>query len=256
MSHRCLVIENDPTDDPRQLGVWLREAGLDLEVLRPYSGDQVPAGPDGYAGVVVLGGDQHAFAGPDGCPGAPWFPAVESLLRRSTRAGIPTLGVCLGAQLLAVAHAGSVAPAAAGPEVGAHLVAKRDAAEGDPLFGPLPMLPDVVQWHHDEITELPAGSVLLAASTDYPCQALRVGECAWGLQFHIEVDVAMIDDWAQSNAELLVELGLSVTGVVDGVAAIMDDLAEVWRPFAHRFAALARGELALPVRASLRLLDS
>jgi len=157
------------------------------------------------------------------------------------RGQTPTLGVCLGAQLLAVAHAGTVEPAVAGPEIGAHLVAKRDAAERDPLFGPLPMLPDVIQWHHDEVLELPAGAVLLAASTDYPLQAFRVGAGAWGLQFHIECDTAMVADWAASNESLLAELGTGAGEVVARADAVMADLAEVWQPFAERFAGVARG---------------
>jgi GMP synthase-like glutamine amidotransferase len=243
-THRCLVIENDPTDDPRRLGDWLTEAGLTLDVVAAHAGEPVPVELDGYAAVLVLGGEQHVFAGPDGQPGAPWFPALESLLRKAVRGGVPTLGICLGAQLLAVACAGTVAPAVAGLEAGPRLVAKRDAAEADPLFGPVPMLPDVVQWHQDEISELPLGATLLAASPSYPVQAFRIGEGAWGLQFHIECDTEMIASWAGSGAEQLAEVGMTPEEMVSGVDAIQDDLAEVWRPFAHRFAALARGELA------------
>jgi GMP synthase-like glutamine amidotransferase len=241
---RALVVQNDPSDDPRTLGVWLTEAGLDLDVVRPFDGDALPADLDGYAALVVLGGDQHAYPGPDGAPGAPWFDRLESLLRKAVRVQLPTLGVCLGAQLLATAQAGTVAPAAAGPELGAQLVAKRDAAERDPLFGPLPMLPDVVQWHYDEIAELPLRATLLATSTNYPNQAFRVGERAWGLQFHIECDTAMVAEWADHDADALAEQGLTAAGVVAQVDELADDLFEVWQPFAARFAALARGELA------------
>lgn len=242
--HRCLVIENDPSDDPRLLGEWLTEAGLDLVLLRPHAGDALPADLAGYAAFVVLGGDQHAYPGPDGQFGEPWFREVQALLRKAVRAGVPTLGVCLGAQLLAAAHNGTVAPAAAGPEIGPRLVAKRDAADRDPLFAPLPMLPDVVQWHYDEITELPLGAVLLATSTNYANQAFRVGACAWGVQFHPEVDTAMIADWAATSGAQLAELGISAQELVAAVDALSDDLFEVWQPVAARFAALARGELA------------
>jgi GMP synthase-like glutamine amidotransferase len=241
---RCLVIENDPTDDVRLLGEWLTDAGLSLEVVRAHAGVPLPADLTGYASFVVLGGDQAAYPDADGRPGAPWFGELQSLLRKAVRERVPTLGVCLGAQLLAVAHGGTVARSEAGPEVGAHLVAKRDAAERDPLFAPLPMLPDVIQWHHDEVTELPAGAVLLAASTRYPHQAFRLGDSAWGLQFHIECDPAMIADWTKGNEGLLADLGTSPDEVVGRVEAAMDDVFEVWHPFATRFAALARGELA------------
>ncbi len=238
--HRCLVIENDPTDDPRRLGEWLVDGGLELEVCRPYQGEEIPVDLAGYPALVVLGGDQHVYPDASGQAGAVWFPALEALLRRAVRDSVPTLAVCLGAQLLTVAHAGAVRRSDAGPEFGAGLVAKRDAAERDPLFLALPMLPDVVQWHHDEITELPRNAVLLAASTTYPHQAFRIGRCAWAMQFHIECDTAMIADWAYSEGSVLVEHGLDPAEVVAGVAAVMDDLFEVWQPFAQRFAALAR----------------
>lgn len=241
---RCLVIENDPTDDVRLLGEWLIAAGLELDVVRPHTGEALPSDLGGFAAVVVLGGAQHAYPGPAGEPGAPWFDQLESLLRKAVRAATPTLGICLGAQLLATAHAGTVAPSAAGPEFGAHLVAKRDAAEKDPLFGPLPMLPDVIQWHHDEVTELPLNAVLLASSTRHNVQAFRLGEAAWGVQFHLECDTAMLASWVADEAEMLAAEGLDGDVLVAYADTLTDDLFEVWHPFATRFAAVARGELA------------
>ncbi|MEU6074844.1 type 1 glutamine amidotransferase [Micromonospora sp. NPDC047074] len=238
----ALVIENDPTDDARRLGEWLTEAGLDLVVVRPHAGDELPADLAGHAALVVLGGEQQAYPLPDGSPGAPWFPALEGLLRKAVRHGVPTLGVCLGAQLLATAHAGQVERSAAGPEVGPGVVGKRDAADADPLFRYVPLIPDVLQWHSDEITELPRAAILLAASTRYPHQAFRLGDRAWGLQFHIECDTAMIADWAIGST-LLAELGYEPDLVVAACDAVMVDVEEVWQPFAARFAALALGEL-------------
>lgn len=240
----ALVIENDPTDDIRRLGQWLTDAGMELAIRRPHAGDQLPESLDGYDALVVLGGEQHAYRGPGGEPGAAWFPACESLLRKAVRHRVPALAICLGAQLLATAHAGTVAPASAGSEIGVRLVARRDAAESDPLFARVPFAPDVIQWHHDEITELPAGAVLLAASTHYPHQAFRLGPAAWGLQFHIEPDPAMVAQWAGSDPDLLARLGRDRAGMVAEAEAVMEDMAEVWQPFAVRFAALARGQTA------------
>ena len=152
----ALVIENDPTDDLRRLGEWLTEAGLELRVLRPHAGDDLPGDLTGYAAFVVLGGAHNPYPEPDGTPAAPWVPALEGLLRKAVRYSVPTLAICLGAQLLATAHAGEASRAAAGPEIGPALVGKRDAAEKDPLFRYVPLVPDVFQWHQDEVTELPA----------------------------------------------------------------------------------------------------
>jgi GMP synthase-like glutamine amidotransferase len=239
----ALVIENDPSDDPRRLGEWLTEAELELTVVRPHAGDPLPETLDGYLALVVLGGEQSAYANAAGEPGAPWFPAVEGLLRKAVRNHLPTLGVCLGGQLLANAHGGLVERSTSGPEIGPGLIGRRDAADRDPLFKYVPLLPDVVQWHSDEITELPLGAVLLAASTRFAHQAFRLGDRAWGLQFHIECDVEMIEGWARSDAALLDDLGYEADAVVAATADVLADVEEVWQPFAARFASLALGTL-------------
>jgi GMP synthase-like glutamine amidotransferase len=239
----ALVIENDPTDDVRLLGDWLTEAGLELTVLRPHAGDALPETLDDYLALVVLGGDQSAYSTDGDPPGAAWFPALEGLMRKAVRNHVPTLGVCLGAHLLAQSHGGLVERSPSGPEIGPGLIGKRDAADNDPLFKWVPLLPDVIQWHRDEITELPLKAVLLAASSRYPHQAFRLGDRAWGVQFHVECDVAMIQQWVADDAASLDELGFDADAVVYASAEVLADVEEVWQPFAARFASLALGTL-------------
>jgi GMP synthase-like glutamine amidotransferase len=123
------------------------------------------------------------------------------------------------------------------------LVAKRDAATFDPLFDPLPLTPDVIQFHHDEISRLPPGATLLASAPRYANQAFRVGPCAYGIQFHIETSPATVLAWAQHDPEAAatVPAGRLDPAYLEQAHA---DLAEVWRPFAQRFVALAAGEIA------------
>lgn len=252
----ALVIENDPTDDLRRLGGWLIEAGLRLAVIRAHRGEDLPDDLDGYDALIVLGGEQSAYPGGDGAPGAAWFPKLESLLRKAVRHRVPTLGICLGGQLLAQAHGGTVERSPAGPELGARLVARRDIAEQDQLWAAVPFAPDVIQWHYDEITELPIGATLLAASTRYPHQAFRIGDRAWGTQFHVECDTAMFAGWVADNADWLIDEGFDPVDLVEGVTAAQDDVREVWQPFAHRFAELVQGRLPeQDIRRSLPLLS-
>ena len=148
----------------------------------------------------MLGGDHSAYPDGDGQPGAPWFPALESLLRKAVRNKVPTLGICLGGQLLAAAHGGSVERSAAGPG---------DRGEAWSPAGTPPRrtrsgstsrsCPTSCSGTTTRSPSCPPAPVLLAASTNYPHQAFRIGERAWGPQFHIECDVDMIAAWAGSG---------------------------------------------------------
>ena len=218
-----------------RLGDWLRDAGL---LLDRRAGTDLPD-PESYAAVVVMGGAMGAYDD----EAHPWLGGVRDLLRTAVGAGVPTLGVCLGGQLLAGALGGQVRPGDEGPEVGPGLVAKRDTAASDPLFGLVPFTPDVLQWHFDVVTELPAGSTLLASSTRYPHQAFRVGEAAWGIQFHIETDPATVRRWAAVDADQLrSEYDWDVSAALNrwDLERLHADLEEVWRPFVQRFAEVAR----------------
>ncbi len=219
---RIAVLEHDPTDPVLRLGEWLTEAGAELAVCRPHAGDELPTEFDG---LVCMGGRMSSLDD----RATPWLPATKELLRRVLADDTPTLGVCLGAQLLALAGGGTVQTGAAGPEIGAYLAAKRDAATADPLFADVPMTPDVMQSHHDVVTALPAGATLLLSSTGYPHQAWRQGTAAWAVQFHPEATAAVVRAWARTH------------GVTGGprLGAWLDEAEEsattVWRDVAHRF---------------------
>jgi GMP synthase-like glutamine amidotransferase len=227
---RILVLEHDPSDPLLRLGDWLTEAGARITVCRPHAGDNLPANLDGFDALISLGGEMGARD--DDL--APWLPATRALLAGAVAKATPTLGVCLGGQLLAAATGGTVRNGPDGPEIGAYLTAKRDAAMSDPLFADLPMTPDVMHYHNDVVTTLPQGSVLLLSSMGYPNQAWRQGPAAWGLQFHIETSAQDVREWARTE-------GRPLTG---RLGPTLDDaeetMGEVWREFAHRFVDFAR----------------
>ena len=230
---RLLVVVPSETDPPARLGEWLRDAGLELDE-RVLGRDALPADLTGHDGLVVLGGPQSAV------DGFPELDPVRELLRRAVEGDVPTLAVCLGGQLLAQAGGGRVRVGVDGPEVGAALVAKRDSADADPVFGPLPLSPDVLQWHHDEIAELPPAATLLASSPRYPNQAFRLGRSVYGLQFHIETTSEMVRSWAAEDPEGVASTPFDVGTICARFDAVVDDLAEAWQPFAARFADLVR----------------
>ena len=238
---RLLVVVPSDTDPPTRLGDWLRDAGLELDERRSSVGDPLPEDLTGFGGLLVLGGPQSSLDDEDV---SPELVGVRHLLGQAVAADVPTLAICLGAQLLAQVGGGSTRVGADGPEVGATLVAKRDAADADPLFGPLPLSPDVLEWHHDEIDRLPPGATLLASNPRYDNQAYRIGRYVYGLQFHIETDEALVRQWAEGDPVGVASSGLDLETVCARAAAVHPDLAEVWAPFAGRFAELVRARAA------------
>ncbi len=232
-----LVLENDVSGPVAQLGRWLREAGAELDIRSGVLGEAIPADLAGYSGLIVMGGAMGA----QDDDRAPWLPDVRALLSQAVRAELPTLGVCLGAQLLAVATGGRVDRAEL-PEYGAQLVAKRQAAATDPLLRELPITPDVLQWHVDEVSQLPGNAVLLASSPGTEVQAFRVGRLAWGFQFHIETTPEIVAAWAREDAEALADY--DVDRILARSAAAHADIAEVWRPVAETLVGIAADPVA------------
>lgn len=235
-SPRLLVIQPDELDPIGPLGDWLTGAGAELDVRGP---GELPENTSGYDGVVCLGGPMGATDDFD----FPWLADVRRLLAEATTRQLPTLAICLGAQLLAVATGGRVTKGPDGPEVGPLLVAKRDVGWQDPLFADLPFMPDVMQFHSDIVERLPAGAALLASATLYPNQAFRVGRCAYGLQFHIETTTELVERWA-ATAPGTAEFARPGDLEHDRLVQAHADLEETWRPFAAQFVRLAAGELA------------
>ncbi|HEV7209072.1 MAG TPA: type 1 glutamine amidotransferase [Mycobacteriales bacterium] len=221
----ALVVEHVEQEGAGHLGMWLPEAGLRLERCRLWAGDQLPTRPS-HDALIVMGGPMAAYR-QDATQAA-----EIALIKSALDDGVPLLGICLGAQLLALAAGGQVAPHPAGPEFGVGLVRRADAAAEDPVFRTVPFLPDVVHWHHDHVSVLPPGAVPLARGEHTEHQAFRVGTSAWGLQFHIEVDEATVARWAADD-------GVDPSAVVPFGADV--DLARTWRAAMAGFARVAQG---------------
>jgi GMP synthase (glutamine-hydrolysing) len=183
------VAQHAPDEGPGLLAEVLDAAGVDTAVVRLDLGGALPA-PSELGGVVVMGGamgvhDTDVF---------PWLAPERAWIAEIVAAGLPVLGVCLGAQQLAAALGASVTTGPA-PEVGAGAVELTPDGRADPVLGPEGKRVAVIQWHGDTF-EIPDGAVRLATGDRYPNQAFRYGRLAYGLQFHIEVDDAMAEAWA------------------------------------------------------------
>ncbi len=184
-----LVITHLEDRDPGLVIQALRDAGCPVHQVDKTSGDWLPA-IDEIGGIVALGGRESATR-----VGADRFLEQEvDLMAQALDHRTPVLGLCLGAQLLAVAGGGTVVP------VG-RMVAQWDAlslttdGEDDPVFGALPAGLRVLKWHEDMI-ELPSGARPLATAAGPGAALFRIGDCAWGSQAHLEVTPQLlIDTW-------------------------------------------------------------
>lgn len=193
---RALVLEHQRDAPPALLGEWLDSRGHEYEVLPLDLG--AAADPASYDAVISLGSDASAY---DEAVG--WLGAELRLLRQAADAGVPVLGICFGAQALARALGGDVGPARR-PEVGWMRVRSADPA----LVPAGPWL----QWHQDAFTP-PPGARVLAHSEVCP-QAFRTGPHL-GVQFHPEVDAAVVREWVERYPASVLEAGTTPAEVLE-----------------------------------------
>ena len=176
--------------------------------------DEPPPRPlDDYGAVMVFGGAMHA----DQDDRHPWLREETLFLQRLLDSRTPVLGVCLGAQLLARAAHAPVGPSRE-PEIGWYEVSLTPAAADDPVLSRMPERFHALQWHFYTYG-VPAGAVELAQSA-ICTQAFRLGDAAWGIQFHAEVTHAQIDRWLREDEAPGFD--------IDAIARETEERVELW----------------------------
>lgn len=187
---RLLVVQHE-AEAP---GGWLTERwveqGISVDTIRPDLAESVPASLDDHDALVVLGGAMNAneddrFA---------WLAPTKALIRATVAAGIPTLGVCLGHQLMAVALGGEVVRNPHGRTSGLIPLSLSSSGADDPILTGLDGR-DVVQYNGDIVSRLPEAAQWLATAPDGSVQAARFGPRAWGVQFHPETTPEIFKGW-------------------------------------------------------------
>jgi GMP synthase (glutamine-hydrolysing) len=175
-------------------GPLVAEAGHRLDEWSFGWGTPPPEPLDSYDAVLVFGGAMH----PDQNDLHPWLLDELDWLRALAGRRVPTLGICLGSELLAKATGAWVGRLAA-PEVGWSEVSLTDAGLADPVLSALPVRFEALQWHHYG-HELPDGAVALAENA--AClQAFRLGDACWGVQFHPEVTEPQLGRWIADESD-------------------------------------------------------
>ena len=193
MSLRTLVLQHIACEPPGVYEEVLREHGAKLIRVEIDEGERLPDRGDVDA-IVAMGGPMSVNDEAE----LPWLVEEKRFIRDAISSGMPYFGVCLGAQLLATSLGAQVYEGPS-PEVGLMSVTLTEVALEDSCFSGLPRELWTFQWHADTF-ELPEGAALLASSSQYPHQAFRWGEHAYGVQFHLEVSGAMVREWAEVPA--------------------------------------------------------
>jgi GMP synthase (glutamine-hydrolysing) len=186
-----LFVRNDEVETFGIAPKAFAEQGVETVVLE--APDPRAAWPelDQVGGVVMFGGSMNV----DQVEDHPFLARDRDLARAAVERGTPYLGICLGAQLLARAMEHEVFRAPV-REIGFEPVRPLAAVGHDPLLSHYEDGDRVFHWHEDTL-ELPDGAVQLVAGDRIPVQAFRVGELAWGVQFHFEIDREEIEAWLE-----------------------------------------------------------
>jgi GMP synthase (glutamine-hydrolysing) len=230
VTSRVLVVQHEDDDPIHLIGLWMED--VDLTTLRPDLGDAVPPTTEGYDGLVVMGGAMGAHDDVE----APWLPATRELIGTAAADRVPTLGICLGHQLCTLALGGEVEKNPRGRQLGLLEVGWGAAAVEDPLLGPLVGPRRAMHWNDDVATRLPDGAIQLATASTGEVQAARHAETVWGVQWHPEVDDALIREWATDGSLSPVDQ----ERLLDELVRSRGELDEAWRPLAQSFSALVR----------------
>lgn len=194
MAAAVLLIHHMDDGPEDRVASHLSRRGFALDWRNPARGDPFPEPGAAYAAAVVYGGIQSV----NDAPRDAWMRAEIQWIRRWVLEGGPYLGLCLGGQLLARALGAEVGPHPGGlHEIGFVPIVPTDAG-GDVLPGPL----HVYQWHNEGFA-VPDDGELLATGEVYPNQAFRVGDRAFGLQFHPEATASMRGEWLDASEHML-----------------------------------------------------
>ncbi len=188
-----LVLQHIACEPPGAFEDVLIAAGADIHRVELDEGEPLPSWQD-YVAIVAMGGPMSVNDDAE----LPWLTAEKQAIADAVKAGVPYWGSCLGVQLLA-ASLGARVYSGTQPEVGVLPVTLTEDGRSDPVFAGLPPEFLTLQWHGDTF-DLPDGATLLASSPAYPNQAFRVGQTAYGVQFHVEVTEQMAREWAQVPA--------------------------------------------------------
>lgn len=231
-----LFVRNDSFETFGLARAAVEAAGAPVTVCEAIDG-ATPPPLDDVSGVVVFGSSFNIEQADD----QPFIKDVAALSRECVDRDVPLLGVCFGAQLLAWAFDAEIGKAPE-REVGFEPIRTLPAAADDPMVSHYADGDRVFQWHMDTFT-LPPGAELLVTSDRVPHQAFRMGDAAWGIQFHFEIDDPELELWLEEFGklgDLETEWGKASGRVRDEARAYLPGHERKGREVFRRFSELCR----------------
>lgn len=182
-----------------------------IEVVSVFSGERLTRQPEDYAGILITGSGAMLSTPEE------WMDHAAGWLKMAVERDVPVLGVCFGHQMLAYALGGKIAPNPNGLEAGTVAVAFNGEREGDPLFSDFPDHADFHVHHQETVAEAPEGMVVLACNAHDRHQAVRFAARAWGVQFHPELDVEIMNALVEVLSEGMTRAGIAVEPIRDSI---------------------------------------
>ena len=201
-----LVLQHQSSDSPSYLGTWLAARGITVDLYDTGAGQDFPQDLRGHSALAILGGEMSAN------DALPSLRRAEHLIREAVRLNVPTLGHCLGGQLMARALGAPVKDSPA-PEIGWQPLTVFNSPQAQAWLGPAGVR-HVFHWHFDAF-DLPAGAESLASSAACPHQAFALGPHL-AMQFHVELDATKLLRWSRDEGPQYRQAALAHATVATG----------------------------------------
>ncbi|HAI10315.1 MAG TPA: GMP synthase [Phycisphaerales bacterium] len=190
-----LVFQHEKDEPSAVLGQFLQQRGHKLVTVPLHHPDShVPEDLDGITGLVVMGGSMNV----DEQASYPWMKPEMDMIKAAYDKGLPMVGVCLGAQLIAASLGGEVAKMES-PEIGWQNVKLAFPGTTDAVLAGQAWDSMQFHLHGKEVTKLPPDGVPLAGSAACKNQAFRVGMTCYCFQYHFEWNQSQLAYYAKSH---------------------------------------------------------
>jgi GMP synthase (glutamine-hydrolysing) len=227
---KILVLQHHPAENLGSIADALEDVALAWQYVRVFDGQPIPQDTRGVGGLIVMGGSETVYQ----LDRYPYLREEMRLIEDALKQNKPFLGVCLGSQLLA-ATLGATVRRGESREIGWYPVRVNDAVMQDRLLRGLPAEFVPAHWHSD-VFDLPAGAIALASSEKTPLQAFRYGDQAYGILFHAEMTLEILEALVTEFRDGLKRVGIDGDAILAQAPAYLPQLAEIGAAIFSRWA--------------------